>query len=165
MPTERRSRSSRTLGAWCTGAGDRFDARPDLVPPLADTLDVIAALDPDELDRCWIWLATPRHVEKAAAAGARNFQYCFSASESQQQGEYRPQHRKTVSRRCPTPCGLRKRLWFHPAVHRHRVHMPVRGPTDPERVIGIAADPRTTGATTSLCATPSGRPSDAGDRT
>ena len=24
----------------------------------------------------------PRHVEKAAAAGARNFQYCFSASDS-----------------------------------------------------------------------------------
>jgi hydroxymethylglutaryl-CoA lyase len=60
-------------------------ARPDLVPPLADTLDVIAALSPDELERCWIWVATPRHVEKAAAAGARNFQYCFSASDSHNQ--------------------------------------------------------------------------------
>ena len=57
-------------------------ARPDLVPPLADTLDVITALNPDELDHCWIWVATPRHVEKAAAAGARNFQYCFSASDA-----------------------------------------------------------------------------------
>ena len=57
-------------------------ARGDLVPPLADTLDVIAALTPAELDRCWIWVATPRHVEKAAAAGARHFQYCLSASDS-----------------------------------------------------------------------------------
>ena len=57
-------------------------ARPDLVPPMADTLDVVAALTPDELDRCWVWVATPRHVEKAAAAGARNFQYCFSASDA-----------------------------------------------------------------------------------
>ncbi|QBJ97842.1 hydroxymethylglutaryl-CoA lyase [Rhodococcus sp. ABRD24] len=57
-------------------------ARPDLVPPMANTLEVIADMTPDELARCWVWVATPRHVEKAAAAGARNFQYCFSASDS-----------------------------------------------------------------------------------
>ncbi|QCQ90383.1 hydroxymethylglutaryl-CoA lyase [Rhodococcus sp. SGAir0479] len=57
-------------------------ARPDLVPPMANTLEVIGELTTDELARCWVWVATPRHVEKAAAAGARNFQYCFSASES-----------------------------------------------------------------------------------
>ena len=57
-------------------------ARPDLVPPMANTLEVIAELTPEELTRCWVWVATPRHVEKAAAAGARNFQYCFSASDS-----------------------------------------------------------------------------------
>jgi hydroxymethylglutaryl-CoA lyase len=57
-------------------------ARPDLVPPLADSLDVISALEPHELERCWAWVATPLHVEKAATAGARNFQYCFSASDS-----------------------------------------------------------------------------------
>jgi hydroxymethylglutaryl-CoA lyase len=51
-------------------------ARPDLVPPLADTLDVIGALTPDELERCWIWVATPRHVEKAAAAGASGREPC-----------------------------------------------------------------------------------------
>lgn len=57
-------------------------ARPDLVPPMANTLEVIAELTADELAQCWVWVATPRHVEKAAAAGARNFQYCFSASDS-----------------------------------------------------------------------------------
>src|SRR3954469_13166408 len=57
-------------------------ARPDLVPPMANTLDVIRSLTPEELQRCWIWVATPGHVAKAAAAGARNFQYCFSASDS-----------------------------------------------------------------------------------
>ncbi|WP_407727573.1 hydroxymethylglutaryl-CoA lyase (plasmid) [Rhodococcoides fascians] len=57
-------------------------ARPDKVPPMANTLDVIAELTPEELERCWVWVATPRHVEKAAAAGARNFQYCLSASDA-----------------------------------------------------------------------------------
>lgn len=57
-------------------------ARGDLVPPMANTLDVIGELTAEELERCWVWVATPRHVEKAAAAGARNFQYCFSASDS-----------------------------------------------------------------------------------
>ncbi|MCH1883707.1 hydroxymethylglutaryl-CoA lyase [Agrococcus sp. ARC_14] len=57
-------------------------ARPDLVPAVADTLDVVAALTPAELERCWVWVATPRHVERAAAAGVTRFQYCFSASDS-----------------------------------------------------------------------------------
>jgi hydroxymethylglutaryl-CoA lyase len=57
-------------------------ARPDLVPTMANTLDVVQELTPEELEKCWIWVATPGHVAKAAAAGARNFQYCLSASDS-----------------------------------------------------------------------------------
>lgn len=57
-------------------------ARPDLVPTMADTLDVVAGLDAAARDRVWVWVATPRHVEKAAAAGVRRFQYCLSASDA-----------------------------------------------------------------------------------
>lgn len=57
-------------------------ARPDLVPTMADTLDVIAGLDEAARDRVWVWVATPRHIERAAAAGARRFQYCLSASDA-----------------------------------------------------------------------------------
>ena len=35
-------------------------ARGDLVPPMANTLEVISELTPEELDRCWVWVATPR---------------------------------------------------------------------------------------------------------
>ena len=83
LPTERKVaiiRELLALGVPTLEIGSM--ARPDLVPPLADTLEVVGALDPDELDRCWIWVATPRHIEKAAARGARKFQYCFSASDS-----------------------------------------------------------------------------------
>lgn len=56
--------------------------RPDVVPPMANTLEVIGELTAAELEKCWVWVATPRHADKAAAAGARNLQYCFSASDS-----------------------------------------------------------------------------------
>ena len=57
-------------------------ARPDLVPSMANTLDVVRELSAEELSRCWIWVATPKHVTRAAEAGALNFQYCFSVSDS-----------------------------------------------------------------------------------
>ncbi|MBB1054328.1 hydroxymethylglutaryl-CoA lyase, partial [Dietzia sp. B44] len=57
-------------------------ARPDLVPALADTLDVIVALDEAERDRCWVWVATPGHVRRAADAGVRRFQYCLSVTDA-----------------------------------------------------------------------------------
>ena len=75
LPTERKVRLARSLLA--TGIPELEIgslARPDLVPPMANTLELIAALTEEELDRCWVWVATPRHVEKAIAAGARHFQ-------------------------------------------------------------------------------------------
>jgi len=83
LPTERRIALVRELfelGVEHVEAGSM--ARPDLVPSMADTLDVIAGLPEEHRERVWVWTATPRHVERAAAAGVRRFQYCFSASDS-----------------------------------------------------------------------------------
>ena len=85
LPTDAKSRSPAPACARRARTRDRVDGPPDLVPPMANTLEVISELTPEELDRCWVWVATPRHIEKAAAAGARNFQYCFSASDSHNQ--------------------------------------------------------------------------------
>lgn len=121
-------------------------ARPDLVPPLADTLDVIEALTPAELDRCWIWVATPRHVEKAAAAGARHFQYCFSASDAHNQANI---GRDTETSVAAMPDAVRL---AHEAGGSIQLCIataftcPFDGPVDPRRVWAIASDPRTQGA-------------------
>ena len=120
-------------------------ARPDLVPPLADTLDVVGALDPDELDRCWIWVATPRHIEKAAAAGARKFQYCFSASDSHNKANI---GRTTEDSVAAMPDAVRISREVGGAIQlciATAFTCPFEGLTDPERVIGIANDPRTEG--------------------
>ncbi len=147
LPTERKVEIARellSLGVPALEAGSM--ARGDLVPPLADTLDVIAALTPSELDRCWIWVATPRHVEKAAAAGARRFQYCLSASDSHNKANIGRTTEDSVAAmpdaiQIAREAGGSIQLCIATAFT-----CPFEGLTDPERVIGIASDPRTDGA-------------------
>ena len=147
LPTDRKVQIIRellALGVPTLEIGSM--ARPDLVPPLADTLEVVAALEPEELERCWIWVATPRHVEKAAAAGARNFQYCFSASDSHNNANI---GRTTEDSVAAMPDAVRISHEVDGAIQlciATAFTCPFEGLTDPERVIGIAADPRTAGA-------------------
>lgn len=147
LPTERKVQIVRellALGVPELEIGSM--ARPDLVPPLADTLDVIAELSPEELERCWIWVATPRHIEKAAAAGARNFQYCFSASDSHNRANI---GRSTEDSVAAMPRAVQIAEEVGGAIQlciATAFTCPFEGLTDPGRVIGIAADPRTTGS-------------------
>ncbi|MFD4441591.1 hydroxymethylglutaryl-CoA lyase [Nocardia sp. NPDC058519] len=121
-------------------------ARPDLVAPMANSLELIAALTPDELAKCWVWVATPRHVEKAAAAGARNFQYCFSVSDAHNKANI---GRDTETSVAAMPDAIRL---AHEAGGEIQLCLattftcPFDGPVDPERVLAIANDPRTDGA-------------------
>ncbi|MFE1595864.1 hydroxymethylglutaryl-CoA lyase [Nocardia sp. NPDC058705] len=121
-------------------------ARPDLVAPMANSLELIAALTPDELAKCWVWVATPRHVEKAAAAGARNFQYCFSVSDAHNKANI---GRDTETSVAAMPDAIRL---AHDAGGEIQLCLattftcPFDGPVDPERVLAIANDPRTEGA-------------------
>jgi hydroxymethylglutaryl-CoA lyase len=121
-------------------------ARGDLVPPLADTRDVSAALTPEELDKCWVWVATPRHVEKAAAAGARRFQYCLSASDSHNKANI---GRDTETSVAAMPDAIRIAHEVGGSIQlciATAFTCPFDGITDPQRVLAIAADPRTDGA-------------------
>jgi hydroxymethylglutaryl-CoA lyase len=121
-------------------------ARADLVPPLADTTEVLAALTPGELARCWIWAATPRHVEKAAAAGARNFQYCFSASDAHNLANI---GRTTDASLAAMPDAVRIANDVHGEIQlciATAFTCPFDGPVDPQRVLDIASDPRADGA-------------------
>ncbi|MGY0501275.1 hydroxymethylglutaryl-CoA lyase [Nocardia sp. FBN12] len=121
-------------------------ARPDLVAPMANSLDLIAALTPDELAKCWVWVATPRHVEKAAAAGARNFQYCFSVSDAHNTANI---GRDTETSVAAMPDAIRLARDAGGEIQlclATTFTCPFDGPVDPERVLAIANDPRTEGA-------------------
>ncbi|WP_268995211.1 hydroxymethylglutaryl-CoA lyase [Rhodococcus sp. I2R] len=122
-------------------------ARPDKVPPMANTLEVIAELTEDELASSWVWVATPRHVEKAAAAGARNFQYCFSASDAHNEANI---GRSTEASLAAMPdatdiarsVGGQIELCIATSFT-----CPFSGSVPPDRIIAIAQDDRTEGAT------------------
>ncbi len=121
-------------------------ARADLVPPMANTLEVIEELTAAELARCWVWVATPRHVEKAADAGARNFQYCFSVTDAHNQANI---GRSTEASLDAMPAataitrtvGGRIQLCLATAFT-----CPFDGPVPERKVLDILADPRTDGA-------------------
>jgi hydroxymethylglutaryl-CoA lyase len=120
-------------------------ARADLVPPMANTLEVVQALTAEELRKCWIWVATPGHVAKAAAAGARNFQYCLSASDSHNQANI---GRSTEASLEALPQAVR---YAQEAGGRIQLCIatsftcPFEGIVPEERVLGIANDPRAEG--------------------
>jgi hydroxymethylglutaryl-CoA lyase len=120
-------------------------ARPDLVPAMADTLDVIRALTPAELDKCWIWVATPRHVSRAAEAGARNFQYCLSASDKHNQANI---GRSTADSLAALPDAVELASQVSGDVQlciATAFTCPFEGEVPLERVLDIVLDPRTDG--------------------
>lgn len=137
-------------------------ARPDLVPAMANTLDVIASLTPEELQRCWVWTATPRGITRAIAAGARNFEYCLSVSDEHNLANV---GRTTAESMAALPevvdlvadAGGRLQLTLATAFT-----CPYRGAVDPHRVLDLITDDRAAAiSSVVLCdtlgqATPSG---------
>jgi hydroxymethylglutaryl-CoA lyase len=122
-------------------------ARADLVPSMANTIELIGALTPDELQKCWVWVATPGHVAKAAAAGARNFQYCLSASDSHNKANIGRTTDESLA-------ALPQAVEYAKAVNGQiqlciatSFTCPFEGTVPEERVLSIANDPRAEGTT------------------
>lgn len=119
--------------------------RPDLVPPMANTLEVIEALTPGELERCWIWVATPRQIVKASEAGARNFQYCLSVTDAHNQaniGRTTEASLEALPEAVANTRAVDGRIQLCLATS---FTCPFEGDVAPERVLTIANDPRAEG--------------------
>ncbi|MBF6174570.1 hydroxymethylglutaryl-CoA lyase [Nocardia blacklockiae] len=147
LPTERKVEIARTLlGLGVPELEIGSMARPDLVPPMANTMELVAALKPEELQHCWVWVATPRQVERAAAAGVRNFQYCLSVSDAHNQANIGRTAEDSVA---AMPAAIRLAREAGGSIQlclATAFSCPFDGPVDPRRVLAIAADPRTDGA-------------------
>lgn len=120
-------------------------ARPDKVPPMANTLQVVAQLTAEELERCWIWVATPKHVAMAAEAGVKNFQYCFSVSDAHNKANI---GRTTEVSLEALPEAVRLTQEVDGKIQlclATSFTCPFEGQIDPDRVVAIAQDPRGAG--------------------
>lgn len=147
LPTERKVeivRSLLRLGVPSLEIGSL--ARPDLVPSMANTLEVVEALTADELDRCWVWVATPRHVERALAAGARNVQYCFSASDAHNRANIGRSTEASLEAMPAAVASTRAAGGKIQLCIATSFTCPFDGPVPQSRVIEIAQDARTDGA-------------------
>ncbi|MCF3138693.1 hydroxymethylglutaryl-CoA lyase [Paenarthrobacter sp. AR 02] len=148
LPTERKVETVRELlrlGVPAIELGSM--ARADLVPTMANTLEVVQALTADELEKCWIWVATPGHVAKASAAGARNFQYCLSASDSHNKaniGRTTDQSLGTLPEAVDIARSVGGAIQLCIATS---FTCPFEGYVPEERVLSIANDPRAAGTT------------------
>lgn len=117
-------------------------ARPDLVPSMAPSMDVVAALTPEELAHCWIWVATPKQVRRAAEAGVRGVQYCLSVTDEH--------NRANIGRDTETSMAALPEALEIAAEHDVAVQLclatsftcPFTGPVAPERVLALVADAR-----------------------
>jgi hydroxymethylglutaryl-CoA lyase len=117
-------------------------ARADLVPSLANSLELVAELTADELDRSWLWVATPGHVAKAAAAGVRHVQYCLSVSDAHNRANL---GRDTATSMNLLPealdiadaAGMTLQLCLATSFT-----CPFEGPIDPQRVLDLVEDAR-----------------------
>ncbi|WP_205547626.1 hydroxymethylglutaryl-CoA lyase [Leucobacter sp. wl10] len=167
LPTERKVRLVRellALGVEHVEVGSM--ARADLVPTLADSLDVIAALTEAERERAWLWVATPRHVERAVAAGARRLQYCFSASDGHNRANI---GRDTEASLAAMPDALAAARESDATVQlciATAFTCPFEGAVPLERFASIVTDPRTEGAVDVVIADTLGQahPAEVGER-
>ena len=122
-------------------------ARPDLVPTMADTLDVVAR-------------AHSRGAGEGAGSGWRlrgtwsgprlpgraNFQYCFSASDSHNRANIGRDHGRQPRRAAGGGIAAAAASTGSAAVHRHLFHLPVRRRRPGGAGASIANDPRADGA-------------------
>ncbi|QDG88185.1 hydroxymethylglutaryl-CoA lyase [Pseudarthrobacter sp. NIBRBAC000502770] len=117
-------------------------ARPDLVPSMANTLELISVLTAEELEKCWIWVATPRHVERAAAAGAVNMQYCLSVSDAHNQANIGRSREASMAALPQTLEHAREAGATLQLCLATSFTCPFEGDIDPDRVLKLVEDPR-----------------------
>jgi len=122
-------------------------ARPDLVPPMANTAEVVAGLTAEEREHCWVWVATPRQLVRAADAGATRFQFCFSASEAHNQANVNRSVDASLDGLAEAVTLAEKLGGKVQLALATSFTCPFEGAIDPDRVLAIATDRRLAGIT------------------
>lgn len=146
LPTHRKVQIVRDLlAAGVTAIEVGSMARPDLVPSMANTVELLEALAPEERAHCFVWVATPGNVRRAVAAGAVHLQYCLSVTDAHNRANI---GRTTEASMAALPEAVEL---AHAAGATIQLCLatsftcPFEGPVDPQRVLDLVLDPRSRG--------------------
>jgi hydroxymethylglutaryl-CoA lyase len=146
LPTERKVEIVRALlAAGVTAIEVGSMARPDLVPSMANTVEVLEALTAEERDFCHVWVATPGNVRRAIAAGARHLQYCLSVTDAHNLANI---GRTTEVSMAALPEALELAQAAGATIQlclATSFTCPFEGDIDPQRVLALVRDPRAQG--------------------
>jgi hydroxymethylglutaryl-CoA lyase len=116
--------------------------RPDVMPQLADTLELIRRLTGPELARAWVLVPNLTGARRALAAGARNIEYVLSVSDAH--------NRANVGRSTEASLEQLPAVAAEVAAEGGALQLalstafscPFEGPVAPERSTALLADPR-----------------------
>ncbi|BBE21397.1 hydroxymethylglutaryl-CoA lyase [Arthrobacter sp. MN05-02] len=146
LPTARKAEIVRELlatGVTAIEVGSM--ARPDLVPSMANTVELLELLTPEERAYCHVWVATPGNVRRALAAGALHLQYCLSVTDAHNLANI---GRTTEASMEALPEAVEL---AHAAGATIQLCLatsftcPFEGDVDPQRVLDLVRDPRAEG--------------------
>ncbi len=155
LPSDRKLALARTLlanGVESLEIG--AVVRPDRVPAMADTLDLLGALDDIECDRAWVLVPNLTGARRALDAGARNIEYVLSVSDAHNRANVGRDTDASLAElpgivRLATDAGARVQISLSTAFT-----CPFEGIIDSDRVLAILADPRIAGVgSVALCDT------------
>jgi len=143
LPTDHKLRLARTFlanGIECIEIG--AVVRPDRVPAMADTLDLLRQLSGDERDKSWVLVPNLKGAQLAIDAGARNIEYVLSVSDSHNRANVGRTTDASLAE-LPTiadvviPAGGTLQVSLSTAFT-----CPFEGAIDPQRVLALLRDPR-----------------------
>ena len=155
LGTEQKLALARTLfgaGIDCLEIG--AVVRPDRVPAMADTLDLLALLTDDERERSWVLVPNLKGAQRAVDAGARNIEYVLSVSDAHNRANVGRPTETSLDElpeivRIVTDAGGQVQVSLSTTFT-----CPFEGAVDPERVLALLDDTRMRGVTSvALCDT------------
>lgn len=143
LPTDAKLRLARTLlanGVSCIEIGAAV--RPDRVPAMADTMELVGLLDDSERDRVWVLVPNLKGAQRAVDAGVRNIEYVLSVTDGHNRANVGRETEASVAELPAIEELVREADGTLQVSLSTSFSCPYEGAVAPERVLALLADER-----------------------
>lgn len=143
LPTDAKLRLAQTLlanGVSCIEIGAAV--RPDRVPAMADTMELVGLLDDSERDRVWVLVPNLKGAQRAVDAGVRNIEYVLSVTDGHNRANVGRETEASVAELPAIEELVREADGTLQVSLSTSFSCPYEGAVAPERVLALLADER-----------------------